>query len=188
MEMEDRQIVELYWIRDPRAVSETQAKYGVWCRRIAENILGDIEDARECENDTYMRAWSTIPPQRPETLGPYLGKIVRNLSLNMLSMGRADKRGGGQAPLVLDEISDIVSGSWQAEDALEGKELIETIEEFLKRAGREKRRVFLLRYWYFESVGSIAAKTGRTENSVSVTLSRMRAKLKKFLIERGYNI
>ena len=107
--MEDQKIVQLYWDRNEKAILETSAKYGVYCTSIAKNILGDVEDAKECVNDTYLSAWNSIPPHKPRMLSAFLGKIVRNLSLNRYRHNAAAKRGGGQLPLVLEELSDYLS-------------------------------------------------------------------------------
>ena len=108
--MDDEKIVQLYWDRDERAISATAEKYGSYCAQIARNILGDREDADECVNDAYMSAWGSMPPHRPGVLSAFLGKIVRNLSLNRYRRNTAAKRGGGEAPAVLEEIGELVSG------------------------------------------------------------------------------
>ena len=108
--MDDEKIVQLYWDRDERAISATAEKYGSYCAQIARNILGDREDADECVNDAYMSAWGSMPPHRPGVLSAFLGKIVRNLSLNRYRRNTAAERGGGEAPAVLEEIGELVSG------------------------------------------------------------------------------
>ena len=108
--MDDEKIVQLYWDRDERAISATAEKYGSYCAQIARNILGDRGDADECVNDAYMSAWGSMPPHRPGVLSAFLGKIVRNLSLNRYRRNTAAKRGGGEAPAVLEEIGELVSG------------------------------------------------------------------------------
>lgn len=102
--MDDKSIVQLYWSRDEKAISATAEKYGAYCQTIANNILGNTEDAKECVNDTYLNAWNSIPPHRPENLATYLGKITRNLSFNRYKKNRAKKRSGGQIPLILEEL------------------------------------------------------------------------------------
>lgn len=186
--MDDSHIIELYWKRDQRAISETAEKYGAYCRSIANNILDDQEDARECENDTYIAAWDAIPPKRPERLSTFLGRITRNLALNRYHRDRAEKRGGGQTALVLEELSCIVSGTDRTYEEMNLHELLEAIGEFLRGQSRERRQIFVLRYWYFESVTSISRKVGISENNVSVTLNRIRSKLRDFLEERGFEI
>ena len=105
--MEDQTIIELYWARDEQAIRETEQKYGAYCRSIAHGILRSHQDAEECVNDTWLRAWNVIPPQRPFVLRAFLGKITRNLSLKVWERTRAQKRGGGQLPLVLEELEDV---------------------------------------------------------------------------------
>lgn len=107
--MEDREIVNLYWERNSNAIKETASKYGGYCKAIAKNILGNNEDAEECVNDIYLNTWNSIPPNRPNVLSTYLGKITRNLSFDRFRHRHADKRGGGEIELVLDELGECVS-------------------------------------------------------------------------------
>ena len=186
--MDDREIIQLYWERNDGAIPATAEKYGNYCASIAGNILGNPEDAKECVNDTYLRAWNAIPPHRPDSLPTFLGRITRNLSLNRFKHLTAEKRGGGQTPLVLDELSDCISGRDDVEQQFTRRELIGAINGFLAELPPEKRRVFLWRYWYFDSVSEIAARLGATENSVSVTLHRLRVKLRGYLSERGFDL
>ena len=186
--MDDAKIVQLYWDRDERAIPAAADKYGSYCTSIARNILGSHEDAEECVNDTYMSAWNSIPPHRPGILSAFLGKIVRNLSIKRYRYNTADKRGGGQLPVVLDEISDLVSGTDDVEEGFTGKELIKAIDRFLGTLSSEKRGIFIRRYWYFDSIHDIAVRFGMTENNVSVTLNRLRLKLRNYLSERGFEL
>lgn len=186
--MEDAKIVELYWERNQNAISETAAKYGKYCTAIAKNILGNNEDAEECVNDTYMKTWSALPPHRPQMLSTFLGKITRNLSFNQYKMKHADKRGGSEIPLILDELSECVSGAADTEKEIEYKALISEINDFLGILSPEKRNIFIYRYWYSYSVTNIAKICGIKENTVSMILSRTRNKLREYLTERGYEI
>ena len=104
--MTDQEIVALYWARDEQAIAQTAQKFGAYCRKIAMNLLGSQEDAEECENDTWMAAWNSMPQNRPDKLAPYLGRITRNLALDLRERRSAAKRGGGQAEAVLEELSD----------------------------------------------------------------------------------
>ncbi len=113
--MDDSKIVQLYWDRDEQAIPATSDKYGTYCISIAQNILGNQEDAEECVNDTYMSAWNSMPPHRPKILSVFLGKITRNLSLNRYKQNTAGKRGGGEVPVVLDEIAELVSDTGSVE-------------------------------------------------------------------------
>lgn len=184
--MEDAKIVQLYWDRDEQAIPATSDKYGSYCASIARNILGNAEDAEECVNDTYLHAWNAMPPHRPKMLSTFLGKLTRNLSLNRCRHNDAEKRGGGQRAAVLDELAELVSGGGEPEQEIDRRELLETINAFLDGLPRDKRRIFVCRYWYFDSVSEIAARFGLTENRVSVTLSRLRRKLRDHLSERGF--
>lgn len=186
--MEDREIVNLYWERSSNAIKETASQYGSYCKSIARNILGNDEDAEECVNDTYWNAWNSIPPNRPNVLSAYLGRITRNLSLDRLRRRHADKRGNGEIELVLEELGECVSGTDSVELEVEKKELVHAINEFLDTLSQEKCNIFLCRYWYAIPVSEIAARFGMTQGNVSVTLNRIRGKLKKYLIERGYDL
>ncbi len=145
--MEDREIVNLYWERNSNAIKETASKYGGYCKAIAKNILGNNEDAEECVNDTYLNTWNSIPPNRPNVLSTYLGKITRNLSFDRFRHRHADKRGGEEIELVLDELGECVSGADSVEQEVEKKELIRAINSFLDTLSQEKCNIFLCRYW-----------------------------------------
>ena len=106
--MEDSAIIDLYWAREERALSETDTKYGGYCRSIAHNILKNREDSEECVSDTWLHAWNAMPPQRPSILSSFLGRITRNLSFDRCRRQNAEKRGGGSLPLALDELSECV--------------------------------------------------------------------------------
>ena len=135
-----------------------------------------------------MSAWNTIPPHRPGNLCTFLGKLTRNLSLNRYRYNTAHKRGGGAAPAVLDEIAQLVSDTDSVERELSRRELVSAIDTFLGGLSPGKRGVFVCRYWYFDSVSDIASRFGMTENHVSVTLSRLRVRLRKYLNERGFEL
>ncbi|MBQ8921277.1 MAG: RNA polymerase sigma factor [Oscillospiraceae bacterium] len=186
--MEDHEIVRLYFERDERAISETAAKYGAYCTKIAVNILSSREDAEECVNESWLHAWNAIPPHRPRILATFLGKIVRRLSFNRYQFLHAEKRGGCEVSAVLDELAEIVSDGESAEDSVIRRELIAQINAFLRSLPEEKRRMFLRRYWYSDSIAEIAARFGKRENAVSAALSRMRKELRAYLQERGYEL
>ena len=186
--MEDARIVQLYWDRDEQAIPFTADKYGSYCTSIAQNILGNYEDAEECVNDTYLHAWNSMPPKRPSILSTFLGKITRNLSLNKYKHNTADKRGGGELPVVLDELSELVSGNNGVEQEISRKELVKAINAFMNTLSTEKRSIFVCRYWYADSISMIAGMHGMNEGSVSVILNRLRSKLHEFLTERGFEI
>ena len=184
--MEDSKIVQLYWSRDEKAIDATADKYGRYCASIARNILGNREDAEECVNDTYLHAWNAMPPHRPGILSTFLGKITRNLSFNRYRYNTADKRGSGETAVVLEELLDIVSDGENPEQAMEYRELVKAIDAFLAGLPARKRRIFVCRYWYFDSVSGIASQFQMTENNVAVTLNRIRAQLRDYLLEGGF--
>ena len=186
--MEDERIVSLYWARDEQAITETSVKYGAYCHHIAHNILENREDTEECVNDTWLRAWEAMPPHRPGKLSAFLGKITRNLAFDRYRKAHTEKRGGGQIDLVLEELEECVSGRSDPESQLAGKELAAEIDRFLKTLPKEKRYLFILRYWHAESVPALAKRFGMSENNVSVNLNRIRKKLKEHLAGAGYEV
>ena len=186
--MDDAKIIDLYWQRSEQAIPETASKYGHYCYSVAHRIVNNREDSEECVNDTWLGAWNAIPPHRPSLLSTFLGKLTRNLSLKRYQKNTREKRGGHNIDLVWDELEDIVSGKDDPALMSEGKELKEAINQFLRELPKEKRIIFLQRYWYAFSIAEISARTGMSKNNVSVSLSRLRDKLKAFLYERGYDI
>jgi RNA polymerase sigma-70 factor (ECF subfamily) len=186
--MEDFEIVELYWDRNENAITQTDRKYGKYCRKIAFSIVNDREDTEECVNDTYLQTWNSLPPQRPEKLSTYLGKICRNISINLYEKLTADKRGGNETDACLDEISELVGGSSEVEEQLDLTVLTDLINKFLKRCEKQVRTVFVQRYWYMMSVKEIARENRMSDSNVKMTLSRTREKLKLYLEEEGYSI
>ena len=185
--MDDKTIIQHYWDRDERAVTETDEKYGAYCCSIAENILNNREDAKECVNDTYLKTWNAIPTQWPKVFPAFIGKIVRNLAFNRYSMSRAEKRGGGQIHIVLDELEECIPDRSAAIEH-DADELTEEINSFLDSLSEKNRKIFMLRYWGTENVGDIARIMKMSENSVSAVLSRLRRKLHKHLDERGFKL
>lgn len=183
--MEDSDIVALYWARDERALTETAAKFGAYCRKIAANILGSARDAEECENDTLLAAWNSMPKNRPARLAPYLGRITRNLALDRHEAASAQKRGGGQTPLVLDELAECVAAPDRVEDTFDAAETAALISEFLRGQPELTRNIFLRRYWYCDATADIAARYHLGESRVRVTLHRTRVKLAAYLQEKG---
>lgn len=184
--MEDSQIVELYWQKNADAITETANKYGSYCFAIAENILHNPEDSEECVNDTWLHAWNAIPPQRPDVLRMFLAKITRNLSFDRFNARNAEKRGGGEIMLVLDELAECLAGGTNVEAAYEGKELEQCIQCFVRSLSERDGNVFLRRYFFTEPVAVIAERYGLTENHVMVILNRTRKKLKLELMKEGY--
>ena len=183
--MEDREIVDLYWQRSDLAISETDKKYGRYCRTIAYNVCGDEGDAEECVNDTWFHAWNRMPTERPAVLSAFLGCITRNLAINKIKAKNRIKRGGGEAPLALDELSECVPGGSRPEQALEAKELEAAIGRFVSALPETERRAFVLRYWYLAPVAVIAQRLGCREGRIKSTLYRTRSRLKVYLQEEG---
>lgn len=186
--MEDVMIVQLYWDRNESSITETANKYGSYCTSIAKNILGDLEDAQECVNDTYLNAWNSMPPHRPNMLSTFLGKITRNLSFNKYKHDHARRRGDGQIAAVLDELSECVSGKEDVHAEVEYHELVKAIDVFLDSLSSQKRKMFVCRYWYNDSISDIAKQFNMKDNAVSMTLARTRTKLQQYLVERGYHV
>ncbi len=184
--MNDQQIVALYLQRDEQAISATSKKYGGYCTSIARNILGNNEDAEECVNDTYLHAWNSIPPHMPNVLATFLGKITRNLSFNRYKHNKADKRGGGELPIVLDELAECLMSDDNVEKSVEAKELTKAIDSFLSTLSKQKRDMFVCRYWYTDSISDIAKRFTMKESAVTMTLTRIRIKLHDYLTERGF--
>lgn len=179
--MNDNQIVELFWERSELAISETAGKYGNYCHRIALNILANHEDAEECVNDTYLKAWNSMPQNRPSLLSAYLGKITRNLAFNKYKHRRTQKRGGGEIELVLHELEDCLASKNNVEDTLETDELAKAISDFLRTLNKDMMTVFVMRYWYSDSISSISSRMGMSESKVKSILFRCRGKLKAYL-------
>lgn len=152
------------------------------------NIPGNKQDAEECVNDTYLSTWNSVPPHRPNNLRAFLGKITRNLSFNRYKYNRTGKRGGGELSMVLQELSDLVSGKDDVEQAFDQKELTKAIDTFLDRLSPKKRSIFISRYWYTDSISGIAVRHNMNDGAVSMTLSRIRLKLHDFLSERGFEL
>ena len=186
--MNDKQIIDLYFSRSEQSIKETKIKYSSFCRKIAYNILSNNEDTDECENDTYLKIWNSIPPNRPENLAGYLAKIVRNLALNCYEKKHAAKRGGGQVEMSYDELSECMAGKGRVDENLEKNELSCIISKFLKQKGEQKRTIFIQRYFYFAEISDIADRMGMKESSVRSALSRMRKELKNYLEQEGIAI
>ena len=185
--MDDAAIVALYWARDEDAIVQTQRKYGPYCQTIAKNILGSPQDAEECVSDTWHRAWNAMPPQKPDSLSAFLGRIVRNLSISRWRRERAQKRFSG-LEAQLSELEDCLPAPAGVEEAAEGKELTALLERWLEGLGKDDRVVFLRRYWYGEEVKALAKARGVGANQMAKRLLRLRKDLKGFLEREGYTV
>ncbi|MGN1119934.1 MAG: RNA polymerase sigma factor [Oscillospiraceae bacterium] len=181
--MKDQEIVALYFHRSDQAITETSRKYGAYCRSIAGNILQNDADAEECVNDTYLGAWNSIPPNSPENLATYLGKLTRRISLQRWRANRSLKRGGGETALALDELEECIPSYSTVEKALEQKELAAAINRFVASLEETERAVFLCRYWYIASIDQIAVAFRFSSAKVKSMLYRTRQKLQRYLHE-----
>lgn len=185
--MEDSQIIDLYFERDEAAISETAAKYGAFCHGIALNILSIHADADECVNDTYLRAWNAIPPQKPIRLGAWLGKVVRNIAFDLWKKNHRQKRYAGMEQL-LDELQDCIPSPLTVSHEIEEKELTEIINEWLLSLSQNDRSLFVRRYWIGKTINELAVEYGTTPNSLAKRMYKLRQKLKLTLEQEGYSI
>lgn len=186
--MTDLEIISLFNSRNEQALSEVSVKYGGSCLRIAGNILKNAEDAEECVNDTYLKVWESIPPEQPDNLCAYVAKVTRNTAIDRYRSDRSEKRGGGEIPLILDELAECVSDRSNIELTAEQHELLAAINDFLGTLSLQRRIEFVSRYCLCESVKSIAERFGITQNNVSVNLNRTRKSLVDYLKKRGYEL
>ena len=186
--MDDNMIINLYWERSETAISETANKYGGYCTQIAMNILKNREDSEECVNDTYFKTWNSIPTQRPNILMSFLGRITRNLSLDKYKKRSAQKRGGNEFDLLLSELENCVPSNSNVEAEYEAGATAKIIDSFLYSIDQENRIVFTRRYWYADSIESIANRLGISESKVKSILFRTRNKLKSYLEKEGVNV
>lgn len=185
VEMDDKQIIDLFCERSEQAILELSKKYGNVCYRVAKNILSNNQDAEECVNDAYLGAWNTIPPQMPNPLLAYVCRIVRNISIMRYHANTAVKRNSFY-DMALDELEECLASSISVEAAISAKELSALLDMFLDTLDQENRVMFVRRYWYSDSIQEIARRFQISNNNVSVRLSRIREKLKKYLQKEGY--
>ena len=181
--MDDKQIVALYFDRNEQAIAETETKYGKYCYAIAIGVLSMHEDAEESVNDTWIDAWNSMPPHRPSILSTFLGKITRRIAIDKWRHRTAEKRGGGEIPLVLDELEDCIAHDSDVEKTLEKKRLEEVINRFVHKLPEKDQKVFLCRYFYMDSIESICRQFGFSESKVKSILHRTREKLRRVLRE-----
>ncbi len=184
--MDDREILALFEARDEAALRETEAQYGAVCRAAARNILGSDADAEECFSDALLRVWNAIPPERPEHLRAYLLKLTRGAAIDRLRASGAAKRGGGELPLVLDELAEVLPGGQDVEDEALTKALGEAVSRFLKTLPQRDRVIFVRRCFKVESQREIARSLGMRENTVAVSLRRTRQRLRAHLMKEGF--
>lgn len=182
--MEDKRIIELFWERSETAIEETAKKYGKYLRYIAFRVLGDECDCEEIENDTYLRAWNSIPPEKPESLKGYLASICRNLSLNRYNLKTAQKR--GEHEIALDELGECIADG--EGDLCDAVALRMALEGFLRSLDTRSRIIFLQRYFYTCPVAEIAERQGMKESAVTMLLFRTRQKLREHLHKEGIDL
>lgn len=184
--MQDDKIVALYWQRDQSAIRETEEKYGHYLTKIALNILADLEDSKESVNDTYLKAWNSMPPHKPGVLATYLGKITRQLSIDRLRSRSRKKRQASEYALSLSELEDCVSGGDTTQQALDLSLLAEAIGAYLRQLPAQARNTFVGRYYYADSIKEICAYYGMSESKVKSMLHRTRQGLRAYLEQEGF--
>lgn len=184
--VEDKNIVDLYWNRKDSAIVETSEKYGSYLFKISFNILYSKEDSEECVNDTYLKAWNSIPPNRPKLLKAFLGKITRNLSIDLYRKNRTKGR-SGEVEIAIEELEGVIPSGEDIFKTLDEKYLVEKINEFLESINRQDRKIFLLRYFYLHSSKDIEKLTDIKVSTINTILYRTRNKLRKQLEKEGIN-
>ena len=185
--MEDNQIIELFKNRSEQAINELSQKYGLVCKKVANNILNDQRDTEECINDAYLGVWNTIPPQEPNPLLSYVGRIVRNLAINKYHANTAKKRNSNFA-VALDELENCFCQADSVENEFNAREIARFIDEFLSSLDKKNRILFVRRYWCSDSIDSLAKLFNTSKHNVSVRLSRTREKLKIYLVKKGVSL
>ena len=183
--IQDDKIVQMLWERDEEGIVQMQKKYQKYCGAIARRIVLNAEDTEECVNDTWLRAWNSIPPHRPENLAGYLAKIVRNLALSSYTKQHRKKRGGDVVSIALDELSECISDGHEVSEKLEKQELSDAITAYLRGKSREQQAVFIRRYFYMMEIKELAEGLDMKENTVKSILFRMRKELKIHLEGEG---
>lgn len=186
--MQDREIVALYWERDEAAIRKTEQKYGRYLLKIAHNILADWEDSKESVNDTYLKAWNSMPPHKPEVLAAYLGKITRQLSIDIFRKRNRQKRQASEYAVSLSELEDCVSGGDNTLQSADLQLLAEAIGSYLRTLSAEARNTFVGRYFYLDSLKEVAAYYGMSESKAKSMLYRTRMGLRAYLEKEGFTI
>ena len=186
--MKDSEIVSLYWDRNEEAIAQTQRKYGAYLSKVAYNILSDFEDSKECVNDTYLAAWNSMPTNRPSILSTYLGKIVRQISIDVFRKRNTLKRYASEYAVSLDELGDSFSSSTTPVQELDAKLLDEAINRFVRELPDDARNTFIGRYYFFDSLKDVAAYCGMSESKAKSLLYRTRQSLKAYLVKEGFEL
>ncbi|MDK2964410.1 sigma-70 family RNA polymerase sigma factor [Lacrimispora sp.] len=182
--MEDSQIIDLFFERSEQAILELSNKYGKICNKVSLNILNNTQDAEECVNDAYLSTWNNIPPEKPDPLLAYVCRIVRNLSIKKYYRNTALKR-NSYYDIAFEELADCIPSQNSIDRDYDSKELAKIINDFLDTLDKDNRVMFVRRYWFSDSLIEIAKMFGITEHNASVRLSRIRGRMKKYLLKRG---
>lgn len=186
--MEDAEIVALYWARNEDAITQTKAKYGAYLNRVAYNILADLEDSQECVSDTLLAAWRSMPDNRPKNLRTYLGKITRQVSIDLYRRRNRMKRYASEYAISLEELGDSFTDGRTPETELEAKLLTEAVNCFLRTLPDEARNTFIGRYYFFDSLKDVAWYCGMSESKCKSLLYRTRQSLKSYLQKEGFDL
>lgn len=186
--MKDQDIVDLYWVRDEQAIKETTKKYHHYLLKIAYNILANMEDCKECVNDTYLKAWYSMPTARPRMLSTYLGKIVRHKAIDLFRKNHNQKRKGSQYTVALEELENCLSSGNETEREIEFQQLVDILNHYVRALPPERRHVFISRYYYMDSIRAISHNYDMSESKVKSMLYRIRNDLRDFLQKEGFVI
>ena len=186
--MEDAEIVALYWARNEDAITQTKIKYGAYLNRVAYNILSDLEDSQECVSDTLLAAWRSMPDNRPKNLRTYLGKITRQVSIDLYRRRNRMKRYASEYAISLEELGDSFTDGRTPEDELNARLLTETVNRFLRTLPDEARNTFIGRYYFFDSIKNVARYCGISESKCKSMLYRTRQSLKVYLQKEGFDL
>ena len=183
--MDDEEIVELYLSRDETAINRTSEKYGKSLRFLAYKICGDLSEAEECENDTYLKAWESIPPHVPNNyFYSFLAKITRCIAINRVKLQTRQKRSAELLELT-SELENLIPSANDVESRLDGEILSKAVSGFLRTLSAEKRNIFLRRYWYLDSIAEISKRYSISEGKIKSVLFRTRKKLFEYLVKEG---
>lgn len=185
--IDDIELIRLYQTRSEEAITASQRQYGAYCHKIALHVLGNAEDAGECVNDVWLKAWNGIAHDAPPNLRAYFAKLTRQLAIDRWRSHHSVKRGSGEVTLCLNELSECVQAAEDVESAIEQKELAQTLKRFVQTLEPTQRDVFICRYWYFDTVAEIAKRFGFTRSKIASMLHRTRKQLKSYLKECGYS-
>lgn len=186
--MKDEEIVALYWERNELALAETERKYGRYLMQLAYNILVSMEDCEESVNETYWKAWSSMPPHKPDLLRAYLAKITRRISIDRFRVLHRQKRAPSEYALSFEELADCLPGGRETEESVELRRLTESLERYLRALPIQTRRAFVGRYFFSDSVREVASYCGMSEGRVRSLLFRTRRGLREFLEKEGFAV